>query len=198
MKTIAGVLLASGIFGCGASARLNVDPPLAPEERGAASARGAGEFARSPQDGARLESSADEPQRSSSDLRDPPLALGPVRIPPGSLSTVRVRWEIPAGTGVNDEAPFRVVWASSRGLTRLPAPTREKGTLAKDGFEIQVEPVPGAKTAELTGVLDMVVCDVVTHSVCLPVRRTLSASFAVESGAAPATLSVPLPAAGAP
>lgn len=76
MKTIAGVLLASGIFGCGASARLNVDPPLAPEERGAASARGAGEFARSPQDGARLESSADEPQRSSSDLRDPPSRSG--------------------------------------------------------------------------------------------------------------------------
>jgi hypothetical protein len=82
----------------------------------------------------------------------------------------------------------------------LPAPTREKGTLAKDGFEIQIEPVAGAKTAELTGVLDMVVCDVVTHAVCLPVRRTLAASFAVEPGAppAPVSVSIPLPAAAVP
>lgn len=138
------------------------------------------------------------PATAAIDARDPTIPLGPARIPPGGASTVRVRWEIPAGTGVNDEAPFRVVWATSRGLTRLPAPTREKGTLAKDGFEIQVEPAPGATTAELTGVLDMVVCDVVTHAVCLPVRRTLAASFVVEPGAAPAALSIPLPAAAAP
>jgi thiol-disulfide isomerase/thioredoxin len=141
--------------------------------------------------------SVETPAKVAIDPRDPTIPLGPVRIPPGSSSTLRVRWEIPSGTGVNDEAPFRVVWASARGLTRLPAPTREKGTLARDGFEIQVEPAPGAKTAELTGVLDMVVCDVATHSVCLPVRRTIVASFAVESGAAPAALSIPLPAAAA-
>ena len=132
------------------------------------------------------------------DPRDPTIAIGPVRIPAGSASKIQVRWDIPKGTGVNDEAPFRVVWATSRGLARLPAPTREKGTLAKDGFEIQIEPIAGAKTAELTGVLDMVVCDVVTHSVCLPVRRTLAASFAVEPGAAPAPVSIPLPAASVP
>ncbi len=117
------------------------------------------------------------PARVTIDPRDPTIPLGPLRIPPGSSSKIRVSWEIPQGTGVNDEAPFRVVWASARGLARLPEPTREKGTLAREGFEIQVEPIAGAKTAELTGVLDMVVCDVVTHSVCLPVRRTLTASF---------------------
>ena len=142
--------------------------------------------------------SAATPTRAAIDPRDPTIPLGPLRIPPGSSSKIRVSWEIPQGTGVNDEAPFRVVWASARGLARLPAPTREKGTLARDGFEIQVEPVAGAKTAELTGVLDMVVCDVVTHSVCLPVRRTLTASFAVEAGAPPAAVSIPLPAAAAP
>lgn len=138
------------------------------------------------------------PARVAIDPRDPTIPLGPLRIPPGSASKIRVSWEIPQGTGVNDDAPFRVVWASARGLARLPDPTREKGTLARDGFEIQVEPVAGAKTAELTGVLDMVVCDVVTHSVCLPVRRTLTASFAVESGAQPAAVSIPLPAAAVP
>ena len=142
--------------------------------------------------------SAETPARVAIDPRDPTIPLGPLRIPPGSSSKIRVSWEIPRGTGVNDEAPFRVVWASARGLARLPEPTREKGTLARDGFEIQVEPVAGAKTAELTGVLDMVVCDVVTHSVCLPVRRTLSASFAVEAGAPPAVVSIPLPAAEVP
>jgi thiol-disulfide isomerase/thioredoxin len=134
------------------------------------------------------------------DARDPTIAVGPLRILPGKASTIQVRWEIPKGTGVNDEAPFRVVWATSSGLARLPASTREKGTLAKDGFEIAVEPLVGAKTAELTGVLDMVVCDVVTHAVCLPVRRTLVASFAVEPGAAPAPapVTIPLPAAAVP
>lgn len=142
--------------------------------------------------------SVETPAKVTVDARDPTIPLGPVRIPPGSPSTVRVRWEIPAGTGVNDEAPFRVVWVSSRGLARLPAPTREKGTLAKDGFEIQVEPARDATSAELTGVLDMVVCDVVTHAVCLPVRRTLSVAFAMAPGAAPVALSIPLPAAAAP
>ncbi len=132
------------------------------------------------------------------DARDPTIAIGPLRIPPGAASKVHVRWDIPKGTGVNDEAPFRVVWATARGLARVPAPTREKGTLAKEGFEIEVEPVAGAKTAELTGVLDMVVCDVVTHAVCLPVRRTLAASFAVEPGAVPTAVTIPLPAAAVP
>ncbi|MEP7122334.1 MAG: thioredoxin-like domain-containing protein [Byssovorax sp.] len=132
------------------------------------------------------------------DARDPTIALGPLKIPPGASSKLQVRWDIPKGTGVNDEAPFRVVWATSSGLARLPAPTREKGTLAKDGFEIAIEPLAGAKTAELTGVLDMVVCDVVTHAVCLPVRRTLVATFAVEPGAALAPVTIPLPAAAVP
>jgi hypothetical protein len=142
--------------------------------------------------------SIETPAKVVIDPRDPTIALGPLRIPPGSTSKIQVHWEIPKGTGVNDEAPFRVVWASSRGLARLPDPTREKGTLAKEGFEIQIEPVAGAKTAELTGVLDMVVCDVVTHAVCLPVRRTLAATFAVEPGAVPAAVSIPLPAAAVP
>ena len=142
--------------------------------------------------------SVESPAPVTIDARDPTIAIGPLKVPPGSASKILVHWEIPKGTGINDEAPFRVVWATSRGLARLPAPTREKGTLAKDGFEIQIEPLAGATTAELTGVLDMVVCDVVTHSVCLPVRRTLAATFAVAKGAAPAPVSIPLPAAAVP
>lgn len=142
--------------------------------------------------------SVETPAPVKIDPRDPTIAVGPLRIPPGQASTIQVRWEIPKGTGINDEAPFRVVWATSSGLARLPAPTRERGTLAKEGFEIQIEPVAGSTTAELTGVLDMVVCDVVTHAVCLPVRRTLVASFAVEPGAALAPVTIPLPAAVVP
>ena len=63
------------------------------------------------------------------------------------------------------------------------------------GFDVTIEPAPEAKRAELVGVLDMVVCDVVTHRQCVPVRRTLRASFEVVPAAGPATAAITLPSA---
>lgn len=126
---------------------------------------------------------------------DPIASLGTIHVPPGGASRLRVRWELPSGTGVNTEAPFRVVWTEQSGLASLPAPTRAHGADVQSGFDIAVAPAAGATSASLTGVLDMVVCDVVTHAVCVPVRRTLKASFAVEKGGSPASPAVELPSA---
>jgi thiol-disulfide isomerase/thioredoxin/sugar lactone lactonase YvrE len=133
------------------------------------------------------------PRKVTVNPADPVASLGSIRIPPGALSQIRVRWEIPSGTGVNEEAPFRVVWTEAPGLTRIPDTSRAKGAEVKDGFDLPIEPASGAKSASLTGVLDMVVCDLVTHAVCVPVRRTLKASFAIEAGATPSSPAIALP-----
>lgn len=125
----------------------------------------------------------------------PVAAIGPVRVAPGQATALHVGWNAPPGTAVNAEAPFRVVWAESKGLVRAPNTLRAKGEAVSGGFDVTIEPAPDAKRAELVGVLDMVVCDVVTHRQCVPVRRTVKASFEVAPGAGPATAAIALPSA---
>jgi hypothetical protein len=108
---------------------------------------------------------------------------------------LHVGWSAPPGTAVNAEAPFRVVWAESAGLVHPPNTLRAKGEAVAGGFDVTIEPAPDAKRAELVGVLDLVVCDVVTHRQCVPVRRTVRASFEVGPDAGPATWSIALPSA---
>jgi hypothetical protein len=125
----------------------------------------------------------------------PVASIGPVRIAPGRSTEMHVGWTAPAGTAVNAEAPFRVVWTEAKGLVRAPNALRAKGAAVSSGFEVTVEPAPNAKQAELVGVLDLVVCDVVTHRQCVPVRRTVRATFDVAPGAGPATAAITLPSA---
>jgi hypothetical protein len=64
---------------------------------------------------------------------------------------------------------------------------------------VRVLPAAGATRARLEGELDLVVCDVDTHAVCVPVRRALDLGFAVtKDGAAETVLNVKLPEAKAP
>ena len=104
----------------------------------------------------------------------------------------------PPGTGVNEEAPFRVRWHKSDALAEAPADVKQTGAAARDGFHIAVKPLDGAPNATLGGVIELVVCDVATHSVCTPVRRKIEIEFVVNKSApAETTVTVDLPQAKA-
>jgi hypothetical protein len=121
-----------------------------------------------------------------------------VHIRPGVETKVRVAWKSPPGTGVNEEAPFKVRWSHSDALADAPADVKATGTSARDGFDIQVKPLAGTPNATLTGVIDLVVCDVATHAVCVPVRRKIEIEFVVNKSAPPEiTVTVDLPQAKA-
>jgi hypothetical protein len=115
----------------------------------------------------------------------------------GSKGTiVHVRWSTPPGTGINDDAPFRVRWKASEGLAEAPPEMKATGRNVEDGFDVHVTPLPAAPRATLDGDVDIVVCDVVAHSACLPVRRELHLGFIVAmEGERETTLDVKLPAA---
>jgi hypothetical protein len=119
-----------------------------------------------------------------------------VRVRTDDDTTVRVTWVTPQGTAVNDEAPFRVRWNRSDGLADAPNDVKSTGSAIKDGFRVKVRPMAGAPNATLAGEINIVVCDSLTHSVCVPVRRSLELGFVAAKDAAPeATVSIPLPAA---
>lgn len=119
-----------------------------------------------------------------------------VPIRAGAPTTVRVAWKTPEGTGVNEDAPFRVRWNRSDALAEAPADVTSTGNSAKTGFDITVKPLAGAPNATLAGVIDLVVCDVANHSVCVPVRRSVEIEFVVGKAAlAETTVTIPLPQA---
>lgn len=114
-------------------------------------------------------------------------------------TTVHMTWDAPKGTGVNEEAPFKVRWKKAEGLSETPADTKTTGATVKKAFDVTVKPASGAAHARLEGELDMVVCDVETHAVCVPVRRALELGFSVtKDGAAETVLNVKLPEAKVP
>lgn len=119
-----------------------------------------------------------------------------VRVRTDGPTTVRVSWITPAGTTVNDDAPFRVRWNRSDGLAEAPADVKSTGSSVKDGFGVEVEPLPGAPNPTLSGEINIVVCDSVTHSVCVPVKRQVELGFiAAKDAGNEATVAIPLPAA---
>lgn len=132
------------------------------------------------------------------DSRVAKVAFPEVPIRAGATTTVRVAWKSPAGTGVNEEAPFKVRWTHSDALADAPSDVKQTGAAARDGFRIAVKPLDGAPNATLTGVIDLVVCDVATHAVCVPVRRKVEIEFVVGKAApAETTVTVDLPQAKA-
>jgi hypothetical protein len=119
-----------------------------------------------------------------------------VRVRQDAETTIQVHWVTPEGTTVNDEAPFRVRWNRSEGLFEAPTDFKSTGSAVKDGFTVKVRPTPGTPNATLGGEITIVVCDSVTHSVCVPVRRLVELGFVTAKDAAPqTTVSIPLPAA---
>lgn len=95
---------------------------------------------------------------------------------------LHVAWQIPAGTGVNPDAPYRVKWDGGQ--------LHGKGAEIANGFDV---PVAGES---LVLDVDLVICDIATHAVCVPVRRELDVTVRLDAAAAsPAAVTAPLPAA---
>jgi hypothetical protein len=126
----------------------------------------------------------------------PPVVVVPeVQIASQGSTKVHVAWKLPPGTGVNDGAPFRVHWTTSDGLERAPDEMRAKGADVQQGFDVTVTPMPGTPGAALAGEVSVVVCDVATHRVCVPVRRDIEMSFRVAGDVKSVDAIVPLPEA---
>lgn len=117
-----------------------------------------------------------------------------VAVPTGK-SRLHVAWKIPPGTGINDEAPFSVRWVSSDGLSVTPTDIHGVGKDVDEGFDIPVELMEGTSGAKLAGDLEMVVCDIATHAVCVPLRRQLEITLNPAKGSALGSVTLPLPSA---
>ena len=125
-----------------------------------------------------------------------------VRVAEGTIaksgaSKVHVAWQMPTGTGVNEDAPFRVRWIESSGVAQAPAEIRAKGGEVQKGFDFSLVPAAGAQRVHLVGDVDLVICDVATHRVCIPVRREVELSFRTEATAASPQVTFALPDANA-
>ena len=128
------------------------------------------------------------------DPKDPEARVS-FRVPGGKAATLRLMWKIPAGTAINDDAPLKVRWAQSDGVMSPPADVKTVGRDAREGLDLSVQPKADVKQAKLDGILDVILCDVATHKVCVPVRRTLRAEIAVAGDAPQTSATVELPAA---
>jgi hypothetical protein len=114
---------------------------------------------------------------------------------PAGKSMLHVAWSVPQGTAINDEAPFAVRWGSSDGLVTTPTDIRGHGKDVVGGFEVPIDVMPDAAGGMLGGDLDVVVCDTITHSVCVPIKRRLELTFAVVKGSPQGRVTLPLPKA---
>lgn len=125
----------------------------------------------------------------------PKIDAAEVPVPPGK-SDLHVAWSVPQGTVINDEAPFKLLWTSSDGLVSPPTDIKGHGKDVLSGFEIPIDVMPGSAGAKLSGDLDIVVCDDVTHSVCVPIKRRVELTFAVGAKGSPkGSVALPLPSA---
>ncbi len=115
------------------------------------------------------------------------IALGSVAL--GAKGAAHVTWQVPAGTGVNEDAPFRAHFLEANGAA-IPADVRGMGKDVKNGFDVPIALSAAKSPAHLRADIDVVVCDIKTHAVCVPVRREVS--FDVVDGG-PSTLVIPLP-----
>ncbi|MEO6417869.1 MAG: redoxin family protein [Polyangiaceae bacterium] len=125
------------------------------------------------------------------------VRLPEVAISKSGASKVHVAWQTPAGTGVNEDAPFRARWIESTGLTQPPVELRAKGGEVQKGFDFSLVPAEGAERVHLVGDVDLVICDIATHRVCIPIRREVDLTFHTEKTAPPPQLTFALPDANA-
>ena len=133
---------------------------------------------------------ASERARATADERIP---LGELAVP-DQATRLRITWQLPEGTGINDDAPFHARYSGDDGLVSAPPEARAKGKEIAAGIDVPFTRAPGAKSAHLIADVDVVICDIATHRVCVPVRRELDLTLKF-GGSRPAAITVPLPAA---
>jgi DNA-binding beta-propeller fold protein YncE len=121
---------------------------------------------------------------------DQQVALGATSLARGGA--LHLAWQLPDGTAVNEDAPFRLHFLE-RSDGALPADIEGKGNAVTAGVDVAIAPAATAAPSHLRADLDIVVCDVVTHRVCLPVRREIS--FDVRFGEPGPALALALPSA---
>jgi hypothetical protein len=117
-----------------------------------------------------------------------------IAVPPGK-SNLHVQWSVPDGTAINDDAPFTVRWGSSDGLVASPTDIKGHGKDVASGFDVPIELMAGASGGQLAGDVDLVVCDIETHAICVPLKRRLELTFASGKGNARGNVTLPLPRA---
>jgi len=140
-------------------------------------------------------SAAPAPRGAIGAAERPKIDAAEIAVPPGK-SELHVAWSVPKGTVINDEAPFKLLWTSSDGLVDPPTDIKGHGQDVVSGFEIPIDVLPDSSGAKLSGDLDIVVCDDVTHSVCVPIKRRVELTFAVGAKGAPkGMVALPLPSA---
>jgi hypothetical protein len=127
-------------------------------------------------------------------VRSDRIDTAEIAVPPGK-SQLHVAWSVPDGTAINDDAPFGVRWGSSDGLVTPPSDIRGTGKDVRGGFDVPIEVMAGAEGAKLCGDIDLVVCDVATHAVCVPLKRKVALTFATGKGSAQGHVTLPLPKA---
>ncbi len=114
---------------------------------------------------------------------------------PVGKSQLHVAWSVPDGTAINDDAPFNVRWGSSDGLVASPTDIHGHGKDVAAGFDVPIEVLGGSSGGQLVGDIDLVVCDVKTHSICVPLKRHLELTFAAGKGTSQGRVTLPLPSA---
>lgn len=108
---------------------------------------------------------------------------------------IHVSFQVPAGTGINEDAPFRAHFLSRSDNAALPADVRATGKDVKNGFDVTLAPTSSDAVVHFVADVDIVVCDIDTHRVCVPVRREISFDAQLHVANAPRALVLPLPAA---
>jgi thiol-disulfide isomerase/thioredoxin len=107
------------------------------------------------------------------------------RLPAARKSELSLNWNLPDGTGINDEAPFRITWVSQSGLEHLPTAVRMTGKQAQAGVKIAVEPSKNSDKSAVHAWLDLVLCDIKTHRICKPVHLKLDMNMQIGSNVQP-------------
>ena len=125
----------------------------------------------------------------------PWVKLGPVPIPRAHAARLRIEWQLAPGTGINDEAPYRLRWMTADGLAGLPADSHGHGRDIVHGIEVALPPSSSTAQAIARGELELVICDTVSHRVCVPVRRKVELGLVPTERAADEVVHLPLPAA---
>jgi DNA-binding beta-propeller fold protein YncE len=118
------------------------------------------------------------------------LAVGGLALPTPKRR-IQIAFSVPAGTGVNEDAPVHVRAGKNDGLVFPPKELRGKGKDFQKGFEIEAESVAGVRTAHLELVVDLVTCDIKTHRVCVPLTRQLDLTFVSDGKEGPIVLPLP-------